>query len=773
VFLEIFMNEVMHARFGMGAALTRKEDHAFITGHGRYTDDVSPAGTLHGYVLRSPYAHANFTIEDVSAAKEAPGVHLVLTGADLTHLNGLSAGVPFKNRDGSRIAKRDIPILCTDTVRHVGDAIAFIVADTVAQARDASELIAVDFKDLPAVADTSAAMSEDAPVIYSDAGTNEAFSIFLGDEEKTKAAFEKASHFSEIEVINNRLICNYMETRSCLSEYDGEAGSFTMTVCSQGVHGIRDSMAKVMNMDAGKIRVITPDVGGGFGTKVFPYREYPLTMEAARRLGKPVKWTSDRAEHFVADAHGRDNISRARMAMDENGRFLGLRIDILAAMGAYLHMHGPFIPYLGMTMATGVYDIDAMAVNCNGVYTNTTPLDAYRGAGRPEAAYLIERLVDQCAIDMKMTPAEIRALNFIKPEQMPYTTQAGRMYDTGEFAEHMKLCMERSGWDDFASRYEEARSRGKARGIGMATYVEACAFAGSEPAYATLQDDGTIMIRIGTQSNGQGHKTAYAQLAAEKFGVGIDMIDIHQGDTAELDAGGGTGGSRSVPLGGVSVVWASEALSEKMKKTAADELEADAADIELEDGVARIAGTDRSITFAEIAAASSDENRNAEGEFKQAEATYPNGTHICEVEIDPETGVVEVIAYTIVDDFGATVNPILLAGQIHGGVVQGIGQALNERVVYDDEGQLLTATLMDYSVPRAAEIPDFHFETRNVPSTTNAMGIKGAGEAGTIGACPAVMNAVANALRENFGVERIDMPALPQIVWKAIQDAKA
>ena len=765
------MNELVHTKFGMGASVLRKEDDAFATGHGRYTDDVKADGMLHGYVLRSPYAHARFSVGDIADAQEADGVHLVLTANDVAHLQPLKNVTPIKNGDGSPIVNRDLPVLCADTVRHVGDAIAFIVADSVAQARDAAELIEVDFEDLDVVVDTEGALDEDAPLVYPEAGTNLAFTTFLGDKEKTAEAFAKAAHVSELRIVNSRLVCNYMEVRACLSQWNEEDG-YTVTVCSQGAHGIRNHLARITGEDAERIRVITPDVGGGFGTKVFPYREYPLTMEAAKRLGRPVKWTSDRSEHFVADAHGRDNVAYARMAMDDNGKFLAIDVDLIAAMGAYLHCYGPYIPWLGMTMTTGIYDIPSMSITCRGTYTNTTPLDAYRGAGRPEAAYLIERLVEQCALDMGLTPDEIRHRNFIKPDQLPYKTPGGRMYDTGEFAEHMKLCMERAGWKGFEKRNAEARKHGRIRGIGMSTYIEACAFAGSEPAFLTLQEDGTILIRIGTQSNGQGHATAYSQLAAEKFGMGVENFAVHQGDTAELEKGGGTGGSRSVPLGGVSVARAADVLAEKVKKIAAGELEASPDDIELSDGEARIIGTDRTISLAVVAKAASEEDRNASAEYKQDEATYPNGTHVCEVEIDPETGSVDVAAYTIVDDFGATVNPLLLAGQIHGGVVQGIGQCLNERVVYAEDGQLLTASFMDYSMPRAAEIPNFHFETRNVPSTTNAMGIKGAGEAGTIGACPAVMNAVNDALRREYNAAPIDMPVLPGVLWETIKNVR-
>lgn len=763
------MNEAVHAKFGMGAPVRRKEDDAFITGRGCYSDDVRPDGTLYGYVLRSPYGFADFTIGDLEAARAAEGVHLVLTAADIGHLEPMPHITATRNEDGSPVVSRDIPILCDGTVRHVGDAIAFIVADSPGLARDAAELIEIDFEDRDCVVDTAAALEPDAPLVYPEAESNLAFTLFLGDREKTREAFENAASVSEVQIINNRLVCNYLEPRACVAEWN-ETEGHTLTVCSQGVYNIRNIMSRVLGEVPDRIRVITPDVGGGFGTKVFSYREYPLCMEAAKRLGRPVKWTADRSEHFVADAHGRDNVVRARMAMDADGRFLGLEIDLIAAMGAYLHAFGPYIPWLGMTMSTGVYDIRAMAVTCRGVYTNTTPLDAYRGAGRPEAAYLIERLVDKCAIDLGIAPDEIRERNFIRPEQMPYTTPGRRMYDTGEFSGHMRQCMERAGWSGFEARRREAASRRRMRGIGMATYVEACAFAGSEPAYVTLREDGTVLLRIGTQSNGQGHKTVYAQLAAAHLNTGIDVIEVHQGDTAILGKGGGTGGSRSIPLGGISASRAGEALAEKMKAVAARELEADTGDIELEEGIARIAGTDRMMSFADIAAAASEEERNAEGEFKQAEATYPNGTHVCEVEIDPDTGTTQIVAYTIVDDFGVTVNPLLLAGQVHGGVVQAIGQCLNERVVYDEDGQLITATLMDYSLPRADEIPNFHFETRNIPSVTNAMGIKGAGEAGTIGGCPAVMNAMVDALRHGCGVTHIDMPATPSIVWQAIRD---
>ncbi|MEM9329990.1 MAG: xanthine dehydrogenase family protein molybdopterin-binding subunit [Pseudomonadota bacterium] len=766
------MNEITHAKFGMGASVLRKEDNAFITGKGIYTDDKQSTGVLHGFVLRSPMAHASFQILDVQAAKAMPGVHDVLTARDVAALNPISCLAPVKQPDGTMSAKRDIPILCEDTVRHVGDALAFIVADSVAIARDAAELIDIDFDILPAVVDTKASLNPDSPKVYEDGDGNLAFTHFMGDRELTDEAFAKASHITEISVINNRLVSNYMETRACLAAWDKDQERYDVTVGSQGVFGQRRALAGIFGIQPEEIHVMTPDVGGGFGTKVFCYREYPLCMFAAKKLGQPVKWTSDRSEHFTSDAQGRDNVVTARMAMDQDGKFLAIDVDLIAAMGAYLHTFGPFIPYLGITMTTGLYDIPAMAVLMRGSYTHTVPIDAYRGAGRPEAAYLIERLVDQCARDLDLPREEIRRRNLIKPEQLPYTTPGGRMYDTGEYQAHMEACMEKADWEGFDARALAAKSAGKIRGIGMSTYIEACAFAGSEPAFVELNSDGTVDVKIGTQSNGQGHATAYTQLAAEKLGLDYEKIKLRQGDTDELENGGGTGGSRSIPLGGVSVSRASEALAEVIKKIAAEELEASAADIILEDGTAKIIGTDRMIHFADIAAAASDpEDLKAEGEFKQEEATYPNGTHICEVEIDPSTGTTEIMKYSVVDDFGATVNPVLLEGQVHGGIAQGIGQCLNEFVVYDEEGQLLTASFMDYCLPKADTVPNFDFSTRNVPSTTNALGIKGAGEAGTIGSCPAVMNAIIDALHRAYGIEEFDMPATPSRLWAAINQS--
>ncbi|MEL6947756.1 MAG: xanthine dehydrogenase family protein molybdopterin-binding subunit, partial [Pseudomonadota bacterium] len=755
---------------GMGKSVLRKEDASFVTGQGQYTDDFKRADALHAYVLRSPYAHATFTVEDLETAQAAEGVALILTGQDTKDMPGLTCLTVMEQPDGTKHAKRDIPLLCVDTVRHVGDAVAMVIADTVANAKAAAELIEIDYDMQDAAVDTEGALSPDAPQVYADAGTNQAFEIVMGNHAEAEDVFKTAPRVTELKLINNRLVCNYMETRGCLAEWVEEEDRYTLTVGSQGVHGMRNNIAPTLGIKPDQMRVVTPDVGGGFGTKVFAYREYPLALLAAKKLGKPVKWVCDRSEHFVADAHGRDNVVTMRMAMDNDGKFLALDVHLIAAMGAYLHCYGPYIPVLGTTIATGIYDIPASKFHILGVYTNTTPVDAYRGAGRPEAIYALERLVDQCALDMKVTPDEIRRRNALRPEQLPHTTPFGRTYDTGEFVAHMDKCMDVADWDGFATREAASKAEGKIRGIGMSTYIEACAFAGSEPAKVSLAADGTVKVLIGTQSNGQGHKTAYAQFAAEVLKMDIDAIEVRQGDTDELPTGGGTGGSRSIPLGSVSVKRGSEALAEMIKKVAADQLEASTGDLELIEGEVRIVGTDRSMTLAEVAAAS-PEDLTATGEFKQAEATYPNGTHICEVEIEPATGITEVVSYTIVDDFGATVNPLLLEGQVHGGVVQAIGQCIMEETIYDEDGQLMTASFMDYRMPRAQDVPNFHFETRNVPSTTNALGIKGAGEAGTIGGCPAVMNAIVHALNTNYGIQHIDMPVTPHTMWQTIQAA--
>ena len=764
------MNEMTMAKFGLGASTLRIEDEALVTGQGRYTDDVVPEGTLCAVLLRSPIAAGSFTVKDVEAARNAPGVHLVLTYADIAEeLDPLPCRAAMKQEDGSPTVVPPRYALAKDEVHHVGDPVALIVADTVAQANDAAELIDVDWQQRDSVADAAAALEDGAPLVWPDRGTNLAFRYAVGDSAATDEAFAKADKVAKLELVNNRLVTNYLECRGSLAQYDEASGRHTLTAGTQGGHGVRGVLAEILKVDEDKIRVVTPDVGGGFGTKIFVYPEYPLVMTAAKRLGRPVKWISGRSEAFMSDSQGRDNVTTAELAMDADGKFLALRVDLKANMGGYLAQFGPYIPFVGTTMAPGVYDIPVMYVAIKGVFTNTLPVDAYRGAGRPEAAYTIERLVDEAARTAGVDRIELRRRNFIKPDEMPYKTAAGRTYDTGEFDGHMTRAMEVLDWDGFAARERESAAKGALRGIGLATYIEACAFPGSERAEVELSADGKMTLLIGTQTNGQGHATAYAQIIADRLGVDPSTIEVIQGDTDRVKTGGGTGGSRSIPLGLPSVDAASSELGEKLKALASDKLEAAADDLEFAGGAVRIVGTDRSISFAELAADAG--GLSGAGEVKQAEPTFPNGTHACEVEIDRATGKVVVERYVIVDDFGVPVNPVLLEGQVHGGIVQGIGQALYERTVYDEEGQLLSASLLDYAVPRADDVPFFHFEMRNVPSKHNAMGIKGAGEAGSIGSCGAVMNAICDTLWRNCGVAHVDMPATPDVLWRIMHEA--
>ncbi|MEM8665043.1 MAG: xanthine dehydrogenase family protein molybdopterin-binding subunit, partial [Pseudomonadota bacterium] len=724
-------------------------------------------GTLSAFFLRSPIAAGTFKIGDTSAAKSAPGVHAVYTAADIDDLKPLPCRAALPQADGSPTQVPPRPTLAKDRVQHVGVPIAMVVAESAAQAADAAELIEVDYDVEPAVTDTAGALEPGAPKVWPDRDDNLAFLYAQGDKDATEAAFAGAAKTVSLTLRNNRLVTNYMETRTCIGEYVD--GRYKLTAGTQGGHGMMDVLAEILGCEQSDLHIVTPDVGGGFGTKIFVYNEYPLVMKAAKDLGRPVKWVCGRSEAFLSDSQGRDNVTTAEVAMDENGKFLALRVDLKANMGGYLAQFGPFIPWVGTTMAPGVYDIPVMYVEIKGVFTNTVPVDAYRGAGRPEAAYTIERLLDEAARETGIDRLELRRRNFIKPEQMPYKTAAGRTYDTGEFDGHMTRALEVIDWDGFAAREKESAARGVYRGIGLATYIEACAFPGSEKAEVLLKDDGKITLLIGTQTNGQGHATAYSQVIADKLGISIEDVTMIQGDTDIVKTGGGTGGSRSVPLGLPSVGVASDQLAEKLKQAASDHLEASAGDLEFDAGSVRVVGTDKSVTFSELAQKSP--GMSGEGEVDQSEPTFPNGTHAAELEVDPATGIVSILRYVIIDDFGVTVNPNLLEGQVHGGVVQGIGQALLERTVYDDEGQLISASLLDYAVPRADDVPFFHFETRNVPSKHNAMGIKGAGEAGSIGSCGAIMNALVDALARNTGVTHIDMPATPDVLWRTIDAA--
>jgi len=760
----------MTMKFGFGQPLTRKEDDPLLRGTGRYIADVSPAKSLHAVVIRSPHAHARFRIGDLARVRVLPGVRLVLTVADISALGPLPTPGVVPDVD---IKVPIYPILAKDVVRHVGDAVAFVVADSIEAAKDAAEAVQIDWETLPHVIGAVSALKPGAASVWAERADNLAFETEAGDAGFTKEAFAKAARVVELTIVNQRVVTNYLDTRGVVAEYDGER--YTLTLGSQGSHIIRDIIAAVMNLPPEKMRVVTPDVGGGFGTKLFPYREYALAAVAAEKLRQPVRWICDRSEHFLGDSHGRDNISTARLAVDERGRFLGLELDIIADMGAYLSCYAPYIPWLGVGMATGPYDIPAAHIRLRAAYTNTVPVDAYRGAGRPEASYLIERVVDAAAHDLNLEPDAIRRRNLIKLKALPYKTPTGKVYDSGDFAGTLARAQELADWDGFSKRAKESKRAGRLRGIGIATYIEACGNNGPETATVTLDGDGGVTLLIGSQSTGQGHATSYAQLIAEYLDLPPERVRVLQGDTDRIKSGAGTGGSSSIPVGGVSVDRAARKLADQIKEIAADALESATGDLEIVDGTVRVAGTDRIISFSDLAAnpgVSSDKLRAIE-EFGVEPPTYPNGTHIAEVEIDPDTGTTNIVRYIVVDDFGATLNPRLLAGQVHGGAVQGIGQALMEDTVYDPgTGQLLSASFMDYAMPHAEHSPDFVFETRNVPCKTNPLGVKGAGEAGAIGSCPAIMNAVVDALWRAYKIRHIDMPATPRRVWEAIEGAQ-
>ncbi len=761
-------------KFGIGQAVRRKEDDALLRGQGRYVADTVPADTLHGFVLRSPHAHARFQAVDVAAARALPGVRLVLTGADTADLGNLPCLGAFP---GIKLVVPPHPVLARDIVRYVGDAVAFVVADTLDQARDAAEAIGIEWEPLAAVVGGDIALQPGAARVWPDHPNNIAFKSGFGDRAATEQAFARAAHIVSLQLRNQRVVANFIDTRGVVAEYDKPSGRLTLTLSSQGAHGIHDVLCgDVLGIPPEQLRVVTPDVGGAFGTKFFAYREYALAAVAARTLNRAVSWIGERSEHFLSDTHGRDNITTARLALDDNGRFLALEVDFIADMGAYLSQFAPYIPYVGAGMLPGVYDFPVCHIRFRGAYTNTVPVDAFRGAGRPEAAYVIERLVDTAARQLDMAPDTLRRRNFIKPSAMPYRTVTGKIYDSGEFAQHMARAQDVADWKGFGARLRTAKKSGRLRGIGLATYIEACGNNGPDTAIVRLDNDGTVTVLVGSQSGGQGHATAYAQLIADHLSLPPEKVRMIQGDTDLIATGTGTGGSSSIPCGGASVAGAARKLADNLKELAADALEAGPGDLEIIDGAVRIAGTDRAIGFAELAdrAGARADLLTASDAFTPEQPTFPNGSHIAEIEIDRDTGMIHLVNYVVIDDFGVTLNPLLLAGQVHGGTVQGIGQALMEHAIYDPQsGQLLTASLMDYALPRARDIPTITFETRNVPCRTNPLGVKGAGEAGSIGSCPAVMNAVADALWRGCGIDHVDMPATPQHIWRLIRDSAA
>ena len=771
-------------KFGAAQSMRRVEDQRFLTGTGRYTADVSLPRQVYAYVLRSPHASARIQGLDADAARRLPGVIAIYTAADIEAegLGLLPCIIPVENRDGTQRANPPRAALAKDRVRHVGDPVALVVAESLAQARDAAEAIMVDYAPLPAVADMRQALAAGAPAVWDETPSNLCLDWERGDKAKTDAAFAAAAHVVKLEVDNNRIVVASMEPRAALADYDPADRRFTLYTNTQGAHLVRRLLADaVLHVPQEKVHVITPDVGGGFGMKLFLYPEHVLTSFAARKLGRPVKWVSERSEAFLSDTQGRDNLSTGELALDKDGKFLALRVSTMANLGAYLSTFAPFIPTMaGHRVLVGAYDFASAHVSVKGVFTNTVPVDAYRGAGRPEANYLTERLIDTAARELKMTPDELRRRNFVPSSAMPYATVFGLTYDSGEFRQTMEMAMGAAGWTGFAKRAEESRKRGLRRGLGLAYYLEATAGPTEDAAEIHFEDDGTVSVLVGTQSTGQGHETAYTQIVSERLGVPTDRIRIVQGDSARIKSGGGTGGARSLYTEGGAILATAEIVINKGKDMAGHVLEAAPADIEFNAGEFRIVGTDRKIAILELAEIARDPARrspglegglDADAAFAVTTGTYPNGCHIAEVEVDEATGRVQVVRYTVADDMGRVINPMIVEGQVHGGIAQGIGQALLEHTVYDRDGQLVSGSFTDYCMPRADDLPFFTFQLNEVPCATNPLGVKGAGEAGAVGAAPAVINALLDAVKD-LGIRHIDMPATPERVWRAIRAAK-
>ena len=784
----------------IGKRIPRKEDGRFLKGKGRYTDDLNRPLQAHAHILRSPLAHAKINGIDTSAAQKAPGVVAVFTGADVAAdaLGGIPCGWLIHSKDGSPMNEPPHPALVADKVRHVGDQVALVIAETKAQAKAASQLIEVDYEPLEAVASIDAALADGAPLVHGDAAPgNQCFDWHLGEKDPVDAAFGNAHKIVEIDIVNNRLIPNAMEPRAAIGEYDSATEDYTLWTTSQNPHLTRLLLgAFTLQVPEHKLRVIAPDVGGGFGSKIFHYAEELLMLWSSKKIGRPVKWTAERSESFMSDAHGRDHKSHAKLALDENGKFLALHVQTKANLGAYLSTFATSVPtYLYGTLLSGVYVIPAIYVEVQSVFSNTVPVDAYRGAGRPEASYLLERLVEKAARETGIDRVELRRKNIIPPEAFPYQTPVALQYDVGEFEKCLDLALEKIDYAGFEKRRDEAKSRGMLRGLGVSTYIEACgiapsALAGAIGARAGLYESGTVRVNptgsvtvfTGSHSHGQGHETTFAQVVADQFGIGVDQVEVKHGDTANSAFGMGTYGSRSLVVGGSALVRAADKIVAKGKKIAAHLLEASAEDIEFENGNFTVKGTDRSKAFAEIAfTAYVPHNYPIEtvepgleetAFYDPQNFTFPGGCHVVEVEIDPETGFTKVIDVAVADDVGNVVNPMIVDGQIHGGLAQGIGQALLEECIYDEDGQLLTGSYMTYCMPRAADLPFFKVGNHVTACTHNPLGSKGVGEVGAIGVPPAVINAVLDALH-GLGVHDIDMPATPERVWRAIQQAQA
>jgi len=768
-------------KFAVGQSVPRREDPMLLRGLGRYTDDVSLPGQAYAVMVRSRNAHGIIRGIDCKAALQMPGVLAVYTGADLKDYGPLKCIVALNNRDGSPLKKPRRDALAIDRVRYVGDPVACVIAGTLAQAKDAAEAVMVDIEPLPAVVSAEQAACADAPLLYDDVPGNVALDYQYGDPEAVKAAFARAAHVTRLNLLNSRMVVNSIEPRAALASHDG--GRFTLYVPSQGVFGMRAHLAEALGVEAKNVHVLTGQVGGSFGMKAAVFPEYICLLHAARSLGRPVKWTDERSNSFVSDGHGRANEVVAELALDAEGNFLAVRLMNFANMGAYLTPFGPLFGTLNCVKnLQGMYRTPLMEVSTKCVLTNTTQVTAYRGAGRPEGNYYMERLVDAAAVEMGIDRVALRRRNQIRPQELPLQTASSSNYDSGDFIVLTKRALELADSKGFARRKRESRKRGKLRGLGVTNYLEVTAGPVKELAGITFNADGTVTLATGTLDFGMGHATPFAQVMSERLGVPFEKINMIQGDSDRIPVGGGSGGSKSLMHSGTAIIEGAAKVIENGKQLAAYVLEAAPADIALERGRFVIVGTDRSIAIMELAQKlhsglkpptdvpqSLDVTHVSDG---PGASTYPNGCHVAEVEVDPQTGFVEIVKYSCVNDFGTLVNPMIVEGQMHGGVVQGIGQALMEQAVYDDEGQLLTGSFMDYAVPRAADVPSFALADHGVPTKTNPLGVKGCGEAGCAGGLPCAMNAVHDALAEH-GVRHVDMPLTPFRIWQALQTAKS
>ena len=773
-------------KFGVGQSVKRTEDIRFVTGQGQYTDDLRFDNEVFACFVRSPHGHARINSVDITAAKSATGVVDVLTYDDIKAFGAgpMPLMAPIKSKDGSSTKTSPKQVLASDRVTFTGEAVAMVMAETYAQAKDAAELVMVDYEPLDAVGTLAAAPN--GPTIWEGADNNLSFDWEDGDAAGVAAAFAAAAHTASIDVVQNRVSAMPMETRNAIGLYDAAADSYVLYVTSQGAANIRGGLAtRILNVPVEKLRVITKDVGGGFGMKGFLYPEQPAVLIGAKKTGRPVRWSAERTESFLADDHGRDMITKGELALDKDGKITALRITGTANMGGYLSVYAPFIPTLaGSRIFGGVYRVPKAYANVKGYFSNSAPVDAYRGAGRPEGAYLMDRLMDAAAAKTGLSREEIRLRNLPSPAELPYQNAWGLKYDSGDYPRLLVEGLKHADQAGFAARKAESARRGMLRGFGFGYYVEITGAAGQEPAAIKFTQNGGIELWCGTQSNGQGHETSFAQLVAEKLGVPFEAITVKQGDTEWVN-GGGTGGSRSLNMSGGALMVSSDEVIRKGKQAAGQVLQAGGAEVgfDIVEGVGTfsvggaVAGVGRSISVGELAVTLKREKLpgfenglDSDGLYQGQAATFPNGCHVCEVEVDPETGDTKIVSYHCVDDFGRIINPMLVAGQVHGGIVQGLGQALLENIVYDESsGQLLTASFTDYAMPRASDMPDIDFKYEEIPCVTNPLGAKGCGEAGTVGALPAVMSAIADAL----GVLHIDMPATPERVWRVLQEKTA